>query len=402
MSLGDSFPVSFLPWSIQVEGFDGRGQLTPAGATVVCEHLKTAADGLRTRITPDWTEVLCRYHSSLVDHLDEFATQCRIHPKTLAASWEELFGGLRDSVDHLNTLRNDKEPAEDVTLVVLASNIPGLAAQSLPVLLASGSAVLCRPSRREPWSAPLLAQILGEVDANWANAVAVCPWDHAAGNADSVTAAVRNGLDRVVAYGDDESVEAIGRGYDRVSQQGSGWSVVYLDERDIRPDTLALIARDTALFEQRGCLSPSVVVSNAPASGLVEMLGSALAEAAETWPAETHLSTLAMLRQMRDEAVASGRAVSSTPLDTGLVVESTTQEVSPGPGGRCLAVYGDRSLAELEALLQPFAGQIQSLATAPSSLVQIEVIAQRVGIRHAAETGRLHRAGFDWVAQQLN
>lgn len=368
-----------------------------------CVRLRQAARGLSSRSIEDWrrnwSRVRDEYAASLAQNLERIADRVEMAPATLDASVKTLLSGL-DPDDLTGRSRSTPE----VALVILAASVPGLAAQSLFPLLASGSAVIFKPSSREPDSGRLLVEALERLDSEVAAAVSLQP-DLRLGNEDVDLGVV----DRVVAYGEDATLATIAGAVDnaratQLSSQGHGWSAVYLAAESITEEVLAAVARDVALFDQRGCLCPQVVLTSVPAAEVVEGLGNALARIANELPPIPDTATLGALRQLRDGVIAGGRTVSDQPLATGLVVESDSgQPVRGTPGGRSVRIYGEIPIPNAVDLLRPVAHRLQSLAAAVPSDHQRRSRSAFVslGVRRIVQPGELHSPGFDWVARQL-
>ena len=327
-----------------------------------------------------------------------------MHPATLRDSAFALLSGLTSESLPLPGHEVHSKEQPDVSLVILAANVPCLAAQSLLPLLSHGSAVVFKPSRREPHTARLLVESLCQVEPDLADAVAI--FEQPEGSSIDLDSSLP---DRVVVYGQDATVSDVRKRFSgvqsaNISEQGHSWSLVYLDSSCIDSSTLAAVARDIARFDQRGCLCPHVVITSASAQSLVLGLGEALCKVADELPATMSPSTLATLRQVRDTAVAAGLPVAKQPLDTGLVAAQSTEEaIEESPGGRCVRVFGGVSLDQLIERLKPLSAEIQSLALAvsTSSTGSARATVQAIGIDRVIEPGLMHAPDFTWVAQQL-
>ena len=371
----------------------------------LCADSRAAADRVARRSTEEWRRLWAavrpRYRAVLAADIGDLATTVDLEPRTLQASMNTLLSGLAPE-----TLAAPEEKQPAVTLVVLAASVPALAAQSLFPLLASGSAVILKPSRREPKTAALLRQVIDEIDTEVADAVSVVP-ELRLGEEHSLAGAC---LDRIVAYGDDATVDRIGDwarasgngNGARVATLGHGWSAVYLEE--LSPANLAAIAQDVALFDQRGCLCPQVVITPHPAKTVVQPLGRELERIAVDLPASPDTASLGALRQLKDSAVAADRAVSEQALASGLVVQAGAAELVVGtPGGRSVRVYGDCPLGNAVTRLQPVVGRLQSLviAAGPDRQRACRNAFASLGNVRTVLPGELHSPGFDWITSQL-
>lgn len=368
-----------------------------------CARLRRAAAGIADHSPRHWRDLWERvgadYRAALERNHELIARQTGLAPQTLRASVDKLLSGLDPA-----SLRPPAARTRSVSLVILAASVPALAAQPLFPLLASGSAVILKPSAREPDSACLLLEVLQRIDPVAAQAVTLMPGlrlDRS--NADL------SGLDRVVAYGDDATVMSIAGELRHsvaadISPQGHGWSASYLAAESVNDEVLEAVARDIALFDQRGCLCPQVVLTAAPAAAVVAGLGEALLHVAEDLPPSPATANLAALRGLRDSAAAAGRVVSEMALTAGLAVERNPQQpIEATPGGRSVWVYGEQSMAEAVDLLRPVRDRLQSLAVATPEASRPRARSAFTSLRvsRIVRPGELHAPGFDWVTVQL-
>jgi hypothetical protein len=170
-----------------------------------------------------------------------------------------------------------------LTVHLLAGNTPWAGVESLVAALCARSASLVKLSSREPALAGLFAQALAEVDAELGEAMAVLHWP---GGSEALEEAAFEEADAVVAFGDNATVGALGR---RVGWRVAAGRLTFVPRghrtavalvgagarasRESARRAAEALARDFALEDQEGCLSPH--------GAYVEMGG------AETSPAET-------------------------------------------------------------------------------------------------------------------
>ena len=141
-------------------------------------------------------------------------------------------------------------PTAQVAHVLLSANVFVAAHRAIAIGLAASESVRVRPSRREPEMAELLLagaptcfQLVDELSP------------HAG--------------DRLWAYGSDRTLEEVATTLPpgvAFHAHGSGFGVCVLDGNVPEADLdllLMRLAEDVALFDQRGCLSPRVVLVNA-------------------------------------------------------------------------------------------------------------------------------------------
>lgn len=133
--------------------------------------------------------------------------------------------------------------------VVLSSNVFVAPVRALALAWASAPEILVRPSRRAPVIPELLARALQEQGKSSGSFALVRSLDVAPGEV-------------VHAYGSDETIAALRATLPpgaRLWGHGHGFGVAVVDPRMDEPMTQSL-AHDVALFDQRGCLSPRLVL----------------------------------------------------------------------------------------------------------------------------------------------
>jgi hypothetical protein len=144
-------------------------------------------------------------------------------------------------------------PRAQVAHVLLSANVFVAAHRAIAIALSASAEVCVRASRREPEMAELL--------------LAGAP-----GSFRLVTELSPHSGDRLWAYGSDETMAEVAATLPAgvaLHAHGSGFGVAVLD--DMPPDSergalLEKLAEDIVLFDQRGCLSPRVVLLNAEPS----------------------------------------------------------------------------------------------------------------------------------------
>lgn len=148
-----------------------------------------------------------------------------------------------------------RTPECEVAHVLLSANVFVAALRAVAIALAAAPQVFVRASRREPEMLQLLA--------------AAAP-----GQFQVVETLSPQAGDHVWAYGSDATISLLRTKWPdgvRVHEHGSGFGCVMLDETDVTSaaQTTALatgISQDVAAFDQRGCLSPRVILLQADRS----------------------------------------------------------------------------------------------------------------------------------------
>ncbi len=133
--------------------------------------------------------------------------------------------------------------------VLLSTNVFVASLRAIAIALAAAPRVCVRPSRREPLMVELLAQA-------------------APGQFDVVEQLQANAGDHYWAYGSDESLRQVRQSLTRnvvFHAHGNGYAIVVISDTELGGEpSIREIARavveDVVPFDQRGCLSPRVVL----------------------------------------------------------------------------------------------------------------------------------------------
>lgn len=267
---------------------------------------------------------------------------------------------LQPTPAELTALLAGVEPAPRVH-VILPANVFVAAHRALAVALAASPHVFVKPSRREAAVCEALhAQAPGSFEL--VRQLDVAPGDH------------------VFAYGSDVTLQALRRDLPAGSvlhAHGSGFGVAVLDLAAAPPgseherDAARAIARDTAAFEQRGCLSPRFVLALGSARGaeaFAECLASQLAEHERAVPVgrldPSELAEAAWYRQSaacfgRVLAAGSGAVSVRDPAEPSLLEHAPVALDLP-PAGRHLEVIALTRLEPALDALQPWLTAIGS------------------------------------------
>lgn len=142
------------------------------------------------------------------------------------------------------------------TFQVWSGNVPGVAVTALVRTLLVKSATFGKPAAGEPLLAALFAQGIAEISPELGNCIAVAHWP---GTDDALTGAALAHVNTVVVYGSAETVEAVRARtppHGRFLGYGHRVSFGVVGREAANPDTARRAARDVALFDQQGCVSP--------------------------------------------------------------------------------------------------------------------------------------------------
>jgi len=296
----------------------------------------------------------------------------------------------------------ETDSTDGFALVVLASNLPALAVQPLVAALAARRPVLLKSPTAEPVFAAAFVRALAERLPALGGAVAAVTWP--GGDAER-EAPVLARATVVVAYGGDEALADLaarartlrGDRGTRFVPYGPKTSLAVVG-RDVPPgaplDAVAAgLARDVALFDQRGCLSVAAVyveedgpadppAGEAPGTGsaptgvgehrrsraLADALARELRALARRWPpGPIGAAEAAAVQQMRAEAELRGLYRPPLALREGTVVVEPDSGFQATPGLRTVPIHplpAPLDGACLTEILTPWRDRLQGVALA--------------------------------------
>ncbi len=205
------------------------------------------------------------------------ARLCGLSREGLWAGLEAVLGGVRREPAAALLARARRAPSgAGPVLAVLASNLPGLAVQPLLPALLTRRPVLLKSPSAEPLFAPAFLAALARREPRLAGALAAVTWP---GGEAELEAPVLEGVGTVLAYGERATLDDLARrAPGKVIGYGPQISLgVVGASADLRR-TAEGLARDVALFDQRGCLSVAAVYTAGSAEELAGRLAGELAE----------------------------------------------------------------------------------------------------------------------------
>jgi hypothetical protein len=330
------------------------------------------------------------------------ARLCGLSREGLKAGLEAVLGGVRrePAAALLARARPAAEQAGPV-LAILAANLPGLAVQPLlPALLVRRPVLLKSPSA-EPLFAPAFLAALARREPRLAGAVAAATWP---GGDVALEAPVLAGAQTVLAYGEQEALDDLERrAPGKVVGYGPKTSLAVIGAKADPRAAAEALARDIALFDQRGCLSVAAVYTAADAAVLAEALSQALLDLARRWPpGPPARPTLAAVQHLRLEAEIRGLWQSSLPIREGTVIVDPSPDFQPSPGLRTVRVHPLADLSRLPALLEPWRGRLQGAALAGEDAWRLERPLTELGISRCAAPGELQSPDATWHNGGIN
>ena len=260
--------------------------------------------------------------------------------------------------------------------VLLAETVPVAPIRAMLLPIARGAASLrVRPPRMAPRVSRLVAAAIRASGAS----IAV---DELPGEEFVASLDVR-GIDRLIAFGSDDTLATIAANAPRgvtVEARGHGFAVVVTSARAL-DEAAEAVARDIALYEQSGCLSPQCVfVAGADVRRAAARLHQALDEVAGEWPARAIAPDEALAaRTWLGAAGAASVEMHRTASHVVAALDST--RLLPSGARRHVAVVPYADADALENALAPHARHITAIASdARVAAVALAPDARRVAL----------------------
>ena len=321
----------------------------------------------------------------------------RLSPGALQAALDAVLSGTRGRplVGLLDRATSLERRHHGLVIAVLASNIPALAVQVLLPALALRRPVLLKSSTREPLAAAALVSLLAARQPAFANSVAAVTWH---GGESALEGPVFEIAETIVAFGAAATIESLRTQRRDLLAHGPMMSLAVVSSDADLATAAAGLARDIALFEQRGCLSVQAIYTDADTTALADAVAAELAHLAEIWPPVPPPPELAAgVRQIRQEATLRGLAIADLPLAVGTVVVESETALDATPGLRTVRVHHLTELDQLGPLLEPHRGRIQGVALAGKRASHLESRLRSLEVTRIAPPGELQRPDALWA-----
>ena len=388
---------------------------SPAELTATMEHLASAGARALADLDPSdlervWGETMAAFldpHSEERLVLEEdLRSSTGLSPAGLQAGLEAVLGGVQgDAATELFAEARRQAPPADPgpVLVFLAGNLPALAVQPLLPALALGRPVLLKASSGEPHFPRALVAALHRREPRLQESVAAAVWP---GGEVDFEAPLLARAGKVLVYGDAEAVASVGRRSPApVVAYGPKVSLAIFG-RDATPavsaagtarDVALGLARDVALFDQRGCLSVHAVYTAGDAVALAHHLAEALEVLARRWPpGPAAAEDLAAVQQVRADAKLRGLPCEELSPAAGTVVVDEDPTFRPSPGLRTVRIHPCYNLEALEPVLRPWTGRLQGAAVAGSAAEALTSVLEGLGVSRIAPPGELQSPDARW------
>jgi hypothetical protein len=383
---------------------------TPATLAAVVDGLASDGAHALAQLSPErrldaWCEAIERFRdpdSAESEALRPALTRlCGLSAAGLDAALEAVLGGVdRSSASRLFAqAARLQHPAigakRGLVAVILAGNLPALAVQPLLPALALGRPVLLKSPSAEPLFTPSFVRALVRAAPELAPAIAVATWP---GGAAELEAPVLDRATTTLVYGDQDAVASVAqRARSTCVAYGPRASFAVVAAEAETAPTAAGLARDVALFDQRGCLSVQAVFTDGDALALARQLAGALEEIASTWPpGPLDPSLAAAVQQVRAEARLRGLHQPEMPLGAGTVVVEPLPAFQPSPGLRTIRVHPLTDLEAVVRALHAWRDRLQGAALAGARAWALESALAGLGVSRCALPGSLQSPDALW------
>jgi hypothetical protein len=294
---------------------------------------------------------------------------------------------------------------------IAAGNVAGAGIHEVAIALIAGAHVTIKTASVEPIFFAEFARTLSEIDREAGARIEVLHWGR---ERTDLTEAMIANCERVVAYGDDSTIESLQRS--NVIGFGSRVSAAVVAESATVPSRIAavaeLLARDVALFEQLGCLSLHQVFVISAADGAARDFAMRMAAALERVgesmpPARIPLRDAAQIRGLRERVRWRGIAGEPVELIEGRGLEWTVilerraalnGSFKISPGFRTVHVTGLRDVGELRGCLASVSGRIEAMAVAGNESEAADICAMlgALGIPYVCAPGEMQSPPLEW------
>jgi len=392
------------------EGIEYRAaRWTPDALRALAARVARGAEGLhglgRERALAAWSETVAAFRDPRSEERraleGPLARLCRLSPEGLAAGLEAVLGGVAAEpaaklfVEASERLSTGAPATASPVLTILAANLPALAVQPLLPALALGRPAIVKSPTAEPLFAPAFAAALARREPALGEAIAAVTWR---GGDRALETPLLAAAGRVLAYGEQETLDDLARrAPGKLVGYGPKTSLAVLGVGADPRRSAEGLARDVALFDQRGCLSVAAVYAAGDAGELGEALAAALRDLAARWPpGPLDPAAAAAVQQLRAEADLSGLRRPPLPLPAGTVVVDPRPAFRPTPGLRTVRIHPLADLSALPELLAPWRGRLQGAALAGPEAEALRPALAGLGVSRFAAPGDLQSPDATW------
>jgi hypothetical protein len=293
---------------------------------------------------------------------------------------------------------------------VAAGNVAGAGIHEVAIALIAEAGVVIKTASAEPIFFAEFARTIVEIDREVGARIEVLCWTR---ERVDLTAALIANCDLVVAYGDDATIETLRR--PNMIGFGSRVSAAVIEPEAIGDSGIEpvaeLLARDVALFEQLGCLSPHQIFVLSSDDGVARefavRITAALESICKSMPcAKLPIRDAAEIRGVRERArwraIAGGafELFESHGLEWTVVFERRKDVSEPfkiSPGFRTVHVTAVHDLAELRGSLASMSGRIEAVAVAGGESDDLRSAIAEMRVPYVCAPGEMQSPPLDWA-----
>ena len=318
----------------------------------------------------------------------------------------------RDALSTLaaRVLANGNNDRPKTVGFIAAGNVVGAGIHEIAIALIAGARIAIKTASAEPIFFAEFARTIAEIDCDADARIEVLHWGRERAD---LTAALIANSELVVAYGNDATIGALRRpdviGFgSRVSAAVA--AVESIDCLEVER-VAKLLARDVALFEQLGCLSPHQIFVLGSEESAARTFAIAMAHALEDIgksmpPAQLQIRDASEIRGVREHArwrAIAGDAVElfeGNGLEWTLVFERRAEAGASfkiSPAFRTVHATAVRNLAELRACLAGVAARIEAMAVAGDGSGGIRSAIAKMGIPYVCAPGEMQSPPLEWA-----
>ncbi|MGD2114880.1 MAG: acyl-CoA reductase [Acidobacteriota bacterium] len=400
----------------------------------ICGETVTGLIDRLTGVPPSDGEILAAWNGAVAAFLDpasperraiqrDLVRTTRLSPEGLEAGLQAVLGGVsgepaerlfaeaREMRKHRAAAGDEPAaPRDGFAVVFLASNLPALAVQPLVAALAARRPVLLKSPSAEPVFTPAFVRALVERLPALDHAVAAATWP---GGSEELEAPLLSRAAVVVAYGDQPALDDLGR---RTRRRGDARFVGFGPQTSLAVVGAGAdlsraapgLARDVALFDQRGCLSVAAIYveerkrgAQARSQELADPLAEELRDLARRWPmgpagGPPDPADAGAVQQVRAEAELRGLVRLDLGLAEGTVIVEPEPAMQATPGLRTVRIHPFAPLGGLPEILAPWRGRLQGAALAGASAEALAPRLERLGVSRIAPPGELQTPDALW------
>ena len=297
----------------------------------------------------------------------------------------------------------------DILAHIWAGNVPGLPLWSMVAGLLVKAGNIGKLPTAEPLFAGWFAQLLGEIEPDLADCLAVVWWR---GGDTELESAVLNEADLVLGYGHDQSLAAIQSRIPitkRFLAFGHKVSFAMVSAAALKANkarmTARLAAHDVARYDQQGCYSPHVIFVESGGAVSPEKFAQYLAHELEVFEKKfpinplslAEVSAIAAWRSV-EEMTPGGEVFRSASGAWTVSYQCADKTFQPSCLNRTIKVIAVETLADVPPIIAPFRALLQTvgIAAAPGELLSLSEALGRVGVTRIASLGDMTSPEAGW------